>query len=305
MKGPWHLILVVGGPLLASAAFAQAAPASTALQLGNYVIFSGDVNGDGYVDILAKSTPKFVPIALDDLIFSIPIFASPTFVLLSSGGSYSLVTEPPASIVNSSVWQANSHSLAFADFLGNGVTSMLIRSAVAGGDSFSVTASPSTGQLALLQHISSSDLGVDLGALSRTVEFRDANRDGRADLVVRTNGRITETFLADSNGLFVRPIGNATIEASWYAFCASLDANDPASAVSFISATRRAQYDAAFQAVGSQLPDLTQRWSSFAAVRVVGSSFANYLITQTINGIATDYMITFVWEDGRWVVAEL
>jgi len=202
------------------------------------------------------------------------------------------------------VWLANTHAVDFGDFLGNGITSMMIRSIVPNGDSFTVTTSASVIQPSLLQRISSSDLGVDLGATGRTIEFRDSNRDGRADLVVRTNGRITDVFIADSNGQFVRSTGNMTIEASWFALCASLDANDPTSALTFFASDRQAQYGPVLQALGAQLSGLTQRWSSFAAVRV-GSTFANYLVTQSINGVSTDYMITFVLQDGRWVIAEL
>lgn len=287
-------------------AHAQSNSPATGLQRAQYQVFSGDHNGDGYKDILAKAKPKVVPIALDDLTIPIVLYASPTFVLMSNNGApYSLITKPDSSIVNSPVWLASTHAVDFGDFLGNGITSMLIRSIVPNGDSFTVTTSASVIQPSLLQRISSTDLGIDLGAVGRTIEFRDSNSDGRSDLVVRTNGRITDVFIASSDGLFVRATGNGSIEASWSALRASLDANDPTSALNFISIKRRSHYSAAFQAVGSQLPNLTQRWSSFAAVRVVASRFANYLITQTIDGVATDYMITFVWENGRWVVAEL
>ncbi|HEU5133719.1 MAG TPA: hypothetical protein VFU13_01125 [Steroidobacteraceae bacterium] len=302
MRGVQALLLMA----LTLPAHAQSNSPATGLQRAQYQVFSGDYNGDGFKDILAKAKPKVIPIALDDLAIPIVIYASPTFVLMSNNGApYSLVTKPASSIVNSSVWLASTHAVDFGDFLGNGVTSMMIRSIVPNGDSFTVTTSASVIQPSLLQRISSSDLGIDLGAVGRTTEFRDSNRDGRADLVVRTNGRITDVFIADTNGQFARATGNGSIEASWFAFRASLDANDPASALNFISITRRSKYSAAFQAIGTQLPNLTQRWSSFAAVRIVSSRFANYLITQTINGVATDYMITFVWENGRWVVAEL
>jgi hypothetical protein len=296
------LVMLAAIPVLARA---QVNSPATALERAGYQVFSGHFNGDSYIDILVRAKPKIVPIAIDDLAVPIAIFASPTFALLSDGaGSYSLVVRPSASITSSSVWQANTHSVAYADFLGNGVTGIMIRSVVAGGVSFTVTSSPSAVQPSLLQKISSSDLGLDLGASGRTVEFRDANRDGRSDLVVRTNGLITDTFLADSNGLFVRATGNSSIEAAWYGLRASLDANDRASALNFISSDKQSQYSALFQAIGSELPNLTQRWSSIAGASV-DSRFANYIVTQTINGTATDYMITFVFENDRWVISEL
>ncbi len=305
MKGVRCLLLFCFACCAATKSHSQAVSPMNALQLASYSVFSGDVNGDGQTDILAKSKPKFVPILLDDISIPIAAFSSPNFLLLSNGGAYSLVLKPSGSILSSAVWQANTHVVALGDFLGNGVMSMMIRSQIPGGDTFTVTTPASAVQPTLLQRISPNDLGVDLGASARTVDFRDANRDGRADLVVRTNGRITDVILADVNGLFIRATGNASIEATWYGLRAALDDNDPQSALNFITLTRQNQYGAAFQAAGSQLSGLTQKWSAFAAVRVVPASFANYLITQTIDGVATDYMITFIWENGRWVVAEL
>jgi hypothetical protein len=298
-----HALLVLTALILP--AYPQSNSPATGLQQAGYQIFSGDYNGDGYKDIFAKAKPKVVPIALDDLTIPVVIFASPNFVLMSTnGGPYSVIIKPVPSIMSSSVWAASTHAIEFGDFLGNGVTSMMIRAVVPGADSFTVTTPSNVIQPYLLQRISSSGLGIDLGATGRTIELRDSNRDGRADLVVRTNGRITDVFIADSNGQFARATGNATIEASWFALCASLDANDPTSALTFFASDRQDRYGPVLQAFGAQLSNLTQRWSSFAAVRVA-STFANYLVTQTINGVSTDYMVTFVLQDGRWVITEL
>jgi hypothetical protein len=305
MKGIWRLALLCGGCLAAANASAQAVTPANALQAGNYTIYSGDFNGDGRTDILAKAKPRIAMIALDDLSVPLAIFASPTFALLSSGSSFTLVNKPESNVVNSGVWQANTHTIAFGNFLGNGITSMMIRAQVPNGDSFTITTPAGVIQPTLLQRISSTDLGLDLGASGRSVEFSDANRDGRQDLVVRTSGRITDVFVADENGQFVRAPGNpGSIVAAWNGLRASLDASDPASALGFFSTESRNRYDAVFQRLGSQLPNLSPRWSGLEQIRV-SSLEATYSIKQTFEGVTTDYLVQFVYQDGRWVLLEL
>jgi hypothetical protein len=305
MKEFWRLALVCGGCLTAANASAQAVTPVTALQAGNYTIYSADYNGDGHTDILAKAKPRMVMIALDDISVPIPVYSSPIFVLMSSGSTYTLETRPASHIVNSSAWQANTHMVAFGNFLGNGVTSMMIRSQVPNGDTFTITTPASALQPTLLQRISSTDLGLDLGASNRTVEFSDSNRDGRQDLVVRTGGRITDVFVADENGQFARAAGNpGSIVAAWNGLRASLDASDPASALNFFATESRNRYEAVFQRLGSQLPNLSPRWSGLEQIRV-GSQHATYVIKQTFNGVTTDYLVSFVYQDGRWVLLEM
>ena len=306
MKHPGTLFLLFGSLFASGTTLAQSVPPATALQLANYAVFSGDVNGDGFRDILLKAKPRLVLIQLDDLSVPIPVYPVPTFVLLSNGGSYTLVTSPALDIVNSSVWQANTYTISFGDFIGNGVTSMMIRSTTGGGDTFTVTTPANAVQPTLLQRITPGDLGIDLGDPSRTVEFRDSNRDGRSDLVVRTNGRVTDVFVADSTGQFMRQAGSTgSISVAWNGLRASLDASDAASAVGFFSADTQSRYDSVFQRLGAgELPNISARWSNFQQISV-DATYATYAITQTYNGVSSDYLVSFVFENGRWVLNEM
>jgi hypothetical protein len=275
-----------------------------ALVRAKYTVYSGDYNSDGHIDILAKATPAVIPIALDDLNVPIVFFPSPTFVLLSSGSTYTLDYNPSSALKNSAVWQLNTHDLSFGDLLGNGAGAMLIRSKSTGGTSFTVSTSPSDGKPQFVQAIGANDLGLDLGTSGVSVQLKDTNRDGRADLIVRTNGLIAAVFVADAGGAFQRPTDSAgSITASWRALCAALDAGDPTSALSFISTYSGPKYSSAFANLGSDLAGLTQYWSDIQAV-TVSTRYATYLLTQNLDGQERGYLITFVNENGRWVVEQ-
>lgn len=274
-----------------------------ALRRGNYEIFSGDVNSDGHVDILAKARPTIVPISLDDLIVPIPIFPSPTFAILSdASGSYSLIVNPSPSIRNSSVWQANTHDLAYGDVLGNGAGGMVIHARSANGVSFTIGTSVSNGQPQLIQHLSPASLGVDLGVTGTTIALGDTNNDGRADLVVRVNGLISNVFVADSDGTFDKPPdAKASAIAAWHAFRVSLDAGEANSALQFISAPVRPQYAAAFSVLANRITTMTQNWSALDAVSV-RPDYAVFTLTQTYSGQTRLHFVTFSLEGDRWMI---
>lgn len=275
------------------------------IRKANYKMFVGDVNSDTYPDILARATPKIVPIPLDDLTIPIVLPGSPTFVLLSSsGGPYTLTVNPSASIRNNPAWQTAAYSLFFGDILGDGRGGMLIRSNNAGVASFTIATSAGSGQPGLVQQISATDLGVDLGGPGRAVEFSDSNDDGRADLVVRTDGKISDVFIANSEGVFVRATDAAgSILAAWNAFRASLKANDIPSALEYFTSDARPDYQTALQNLSSTLSSIPQNWQPIQAV-TVNDQYAIYLLDQNFEGATRSHLIVFERQSGRWVMSE-
>lgn len=287
------------------AAVAQSAnPFAGWLGGANYQLYSGDVNSDGYPDLLAKSKPKLIPIAVDDITIVIPKRASPTFVLLSSGGSYSLVINPANSIKDSSVWQLDSFTIVLGDILGDGSGSALIRASVPGGTSFTVATSMTDGNPQLVQVISSAELGVDLGGPGKDVKFSDANDDGRSDLIVRTNGLITDVFVSDASGRFTRqPGAEGSIAVAWNAFRASLKANEISSAINFFASDVRDEYQGVMQALSDSLSDLPEQWAPLLAV-AVSNEYGIYLLDQVADGTTRSHLIVFERQGGRWVLSE-
>jgi hypothetical protein len=175
---------------LASSSVSHAFPAQyvNALQRAQYQVFRADINSDGTVDFLLKTRPRIVLIDFDVPI-PIPLRSpSPTFLLRSSGGSYVLEANPAAAIVANPALQASTDELIYGDVLGVGSNAMMIRARVTGSPSFVIATRESDGQPVLLQHLTPTQLGLDLGAANVTVTLTDVTRDGRADLIVRTSG---------------------------------------------------------------------------------------------------------------------
>lgn len=275
-----------------------------ALQRARYLVSTGDVNGDGTLDVLVKARVNITFVDLDVLVPIVIKPASPTFVLLSSGGTYTLTKNPDAALVNHSAWQASSHDLVFGDVLGTGNNAMLLRGRAIGAPNFVIVTSSSTGEPVLLQHLSAANLGVDISGSTHSVSLVDTNRDGRADLVLRANGTIDTVFAATADGLFAAPQDEKDrVMMAWRAFCAALDAGDLASAQQFISPVTRAKYMTGLTNLGAAVTTFT---ATLAQPREVSTTanFAEYAITQTYNGSTDLHLIVFRKSDNRWRLEE-
>ena len=289
---------------LSLAPFEEAgAQASTtdALRRAGYVVYTGNINSDGVPDIMVKAKTKIVIIDFDP---AIPLKlkpSSPTFVLLSTGAnSYVLDAAPSNSTINSSAWSAASYQAVFGDFTGSGIEGMFLRDSSTGGASFSITLD-SAGQPHLLQAISPSSLGTDLGAANNAAELRDINGDGRADLVVRTSGRVSNAFLAASDGTFVRD-NMGSIYATWFGMLTSLDEQNSANALQYIAADEQPRYQDALANMGASMTTIRQSLSNFAAIEV-NSDFATFVVDQTVNGQVRSHFVNFTFSGGQWKLA--
>ncbi|MFC4313123.1 hypothetical protein ACFPN2_28855 [Steroidobacter flavus] len=275
-----------------------------ALQRAEYLVSSGDVNGDGTLDVLVKARVSITFVDIDLLVPIVLKPASPTFVLLSSGGTYTLSANPDATLINHPAWQASSHDLVFGDVLGTGNNAMLLRGRANGSPNFVIVTSSSTGAPVLSQQLSAANLGVDISGSTHSVSLVDTNRDGRADLVLRTNGTIDTVFAASADGLFAAPQDEEDrVMMAWRAFCAALDAGDLASAQQFISPVTQARYMTGLTNLG---PAVTTFTSTLAQPREVSTTatFAEYAITQTYNGSTYLHLIVFRKSSNRWQLEE-
>jgi hypothetical protein len=290
-----------------SSVCAQAFPPqyANALQRTQYAVFTGDVNGDGFRDVLAKAKQSIILIDYDVLIPVVRRPVSPTFALLSQNGApYILDANPSAAVINSPVWQPNAYDLVFGDVLGTGSVSMLLRARMPGVPSFLVTTSSSNGTPMLLEELTTARIGYDLSAAGTTVALSDTNRDSRADLIIRVNGLIEGVLTADAQGMFAKPANDSdSVILAWRSFCAALNSGDVNSAARFLSADAQAKYVPALQRLGSALTGVTASWSEPKAVRI-SALFATYGVQQTVSGANEIHLVLFMKEDGRWVLSD-
>lgn len=132
------------------AAPAMAGTYDDAMGRTNYIVMTGDVNGDGQNDVLFKAVPKFVFIPVDDDL-SVPIqlpVPSPSFVLLSTGyGSYTLVAKPDAAMIGNAAWKPASQGVTYAGPSGEFAASVTITAGTVEQASFVVSMAADTGLL--------------------------------------------------------------------------------------------------------------------------------------------------------------
>ncbi len=168
---------------------------------GHYEVKSGDVNGDGATDLLFLAQDQIVIIASD---INIPIVTSPdidTFVIESDGsGGYTFNLSPSAALIGDSAWVASTHDLLAGDTNGDGDDELLVKPNSPGSIALLIGINGS-GAPYILQDLSSSAIGYDLGAADTTIELTDSNGDGRDDLYIRVNGVVQYVAPADSTGL--------------------------------------------------------------------------------------------------------
>ncbi len=275
---------------------AQNAPPNI-FQDGEYAVFTGDYNGDGILDVLLRAKTRIVIIDFD---IAIPILIKTkpgTLLLQSSGGSYSLLSNPGTEIVGSSIWQPGVYQLIYGDFAGSGIGGMLVQSRTAGETSFTISAQAS-GAATFVQALTPTSLGVDLGSAGVLTELQDQNDDGRADLVVSQSGLVSAVLLADTNGNFTRS-EQASIQAVWFGFLRALSAEDVSLASQYIDASSRERYQQALLNMGGAMTSVRQTLGNFSAVGM-SSTHAHFIVDQTVNGVTRLHFVDFVFKDGRW-----
>ena len=176
-----------------------------ALHDANYDVYSGDVNADGIPDLLLKARSQFVLIDYE-VIFPVLLRWRSTFAVLSNlDGSYSVVVNPDAGLLNHSAWQSGTHELIFGDTNGDGSDEMLVRAKIPSSASVLITTSPTDGVPALLQRMNAQDIGIDLGQSGLEVDLLEIDGDNRTDLLTARGGVVETIHIAGTNGAFGEP----------------------------------------------------------------------------------------------------
>ena len=291
----------------AGSRLAEAFPPQYANDLfrAKYTVYSGDINGDGVVDLLF--VPKRVVVLINyDVPF--PVIAkpaSPPFELLSGGGSYSVVLNPAASVVKNAIWKGGMYSLSYGDTLGTGSATMLVDPTTSGLPSFMFTTSATNGAPQLLEALTTSTIGVDLSAAGTGATLQDTNNDGRADLVVWVNGKLSTVLIAASDGTFSVPAAAAggPSMTAWRSFVAAITLGDSSSASTFLSGSALSNYGPALAALGSTtlMPTIAKNWSEPQIV-TLNADLMEMVVFQTEGGQVKMHLVDVVNDAGQWVV---
>lgn len=302
------ICLVVAGQLVFSG-ISEAFPAqyADALKRTRYEVYNGNVNSDGHTDIFLDALPSIAVFANGETFLPLQIPAvSPAFALISrANGDYRLVVEPAAHIRDGVEWNGGNFSLSFGDTGNDGSDEMLIDARFPWGPSFLLSTSPADGTPVVAQLMDAVALGLELGAPQTSASFEDVNGDARADLVVRERGVVTSVLVADADGRFAaareanRPAATRYV---WTEFRESLAANDVSSALDYISVDSVAKYSRALE----QVDDLSGILAGLSELRPlsISADYAEYMVTQTIDGQRLAYIVVFSYEDGRWVLKD-
>lgn len=185
----------------------------------------------------------------------------------------------------------------------------MIRALSAGGVTITVAA-PGSGQpFRLLQVLTPDLLGVDLGHPDVTVALEHRNDDGRADLVVRRPDEQSKppplVFLAREDGSF-GPSPEGELLAAWTGFCDALLAQDISGALAYVDDSVDARYREAFEALGPALKSIPGQLSAPALVSLspdMAPDMAEFLVTDNSTGVPLLHFISFIRQDGRWLLA--
>ncbi len=282
---------------------AAVADSSHALSRSNFQVFTADMNGDGQADYLLKAIPAIVPLIDDDKVAVIQKAAPvATFMLLSNiDGSHILVLNPDSATMSSPVWSRSSAAPSYGIVKNNSTENMFIQSRVEGASSFLIGLSQS-GTVQLRQELTRQFVGFDLGAAAVTTALSDTNGDGRADLVVRSNGRINVVLLADSNGIFYRDT-QASVAAVWGGMLSELDRGNKEGALSYIHPHSRDSYGQMFSALGDAMASISPALTKLRFV-TLQPDIAEAVITRNFGGQETMHYVTFMLSDNGWCVME-
>ena len=146
-----------------------------------YEVQSADINSDGQQDLVLRSRNPFV---LAGLPLAIELQWRASFLVLSNAdGEHHLDLTPRQELLDSVLWQSETHEVLYGDVDGDGSTEALVRALRPASLSVLLTTSPQNGAPLLLQQMNYDDLGVDLGEAGLQVDLYDISGDGLADLV--------------------------------------------------------------------------------------------------------------------------
>lgn len=168
------------------------ASAKTNLQVDDYEIYLGDVNGDGYEDVYLKAKQKYLIIAAE-INIPIPFMSGDSLIINGDTGAI----EFWSANVDISQLTASDDDVLVGDFNGDGIQDLLLKSNSASNDSFIIYGSSGNKPTSYKRFDSLEGQLVYAGSLI----VRDVNNDGRDDLIIKDSSGSTIAF-ANAQGDF-------------------------------------------------------------------------------------------------------
>lgn len=279
---------------------AQAAEAGS-LPSSNYRPRYGDLNGDGRTDVLMVAVRKIILIDYD-IPIPVPLpTPHPTFLLLSTGsGGYVVMTSISSEALSSPIWQDGGYEVVFGDILGEGHGSVILRSTIAGGPSFSLVVHGTSGAPELVQVLSPETLGLAIAGPNVSVQLQDNNGDGRDDLIVLVDGQTQWIYVAGLDGRFILN-DTQSLRAAWEGLKSSIASGDAERALAYIAEGSRPLYGRALSDMGAAVMQLPARWSDIQPVSQVGDYSIWSASVAHPDGERT-HVIIFLKHEGQWFI---
>ena len=304
------LLSVAFGLLSPNVAGAVPVEFADALQRTHYETLNGNVNDDGHPDIYLEAQQSVAILSIETLLLPVPLPApSSTFLLLSRpDGSYRLIRNPASHLVDGTDWLSGNFDVHFGDTDGDGSVEMLVEARFDWSDSFLIGAETSSGRPIFVQQLRETDTGINLGAPGVAAVLDDVNDDGRADLVVYEDGLVIAVFVATVSGNFSFDEDNevnsyASARLVWSAFCRALEDGDMSGALDYVVSSSLPFYHRALSGI-VDLGGLPAQWSEPRRISAT-DKYAEYLVTQTLDGQTLHHVVVFKKEGERWRVLSL
>lgn len=285
--------LMLGGAIMAPTKYAD----------GRYDVFTADINNDGKPDLLFRDA-RLVTFISDDEGYVTPLVTErPNFVLQSGASGYQVMTNPAADVLANAAWnKATGYTITYGT-AGTNAGPLLIKGNAAGIPSLVVALAANKGAPQLTQQLTSANVGRDINLSNVTAALKDQNGDGRKDLYVSVNTRLTDVLLADASGAF-QPNVEATVAGTWAAMLDAMNEININGVLAYMLPSSYDKYRPVLTSMGSAMKSVPATLKDFQVVEVK-PNYAVATVRQTIGGVTSVRQVTFlVGDGGYWYIVE-